>query len=88
MPSLTTVRIPEGAEDAPVRQALLRDFGLEIGGGLGPVRGRIWRIGLMGYSSTAANVLCFLSALEQVLRGMGVPVTSGLEAASQSLGAA
>src|SRR5262249_6196795 len=87
VPSLTTVRIPEGVEDAAVRQALLRDFSLEIGGGLGPVRGQIWRIGLMGYSSTPANVLLFLSALEQVLRSMAATVNSGLEAASRALAA-
>src|ERR1051325_2424788 len=51
LPSLTTVRVPEGVNDAQGRTALLNDYNIEIGGGLGPVGGKIWRIGLMGYSS-------------------------------------
>jgi alanine-glyoxylate transaminase / serine-glyoxylate transaminase / serine-pyruvate transaminase len=81
LPSLTTVEIPEGAEDVPIRQALLREASLEIGGGLGPGKGKLWRIGLMGETSTAANVLNLLSWLERILKRTGVKIGSGLEAA-------
>ncbi|MFI5395158.1 MAG: pyridoxal-phosphate-dependent aminotransferase family protein [Candidatus Binatia bacterium] len=75
--TLNSVRIPDGVEDARVRTALLEDFGIEIGGGLGPLKGRTWRIGLMGESSSAANVLLVLSALERVLPGYGHTVEAG-----------
>ncbi len=71
LPVLTTVRIPDGVNDAEVRGALLRRNGIEIGGGLGELKGRIWRVGLMGESSTAGNVLLFLSALGRILREQG-----------------
>ena len=87
LPSLTTVRIPEGAEDLPIRQALLREANLEIGGGLGPGKGMLWRIGLMGETSTAANVLNLLSWLERLLTRSGVKAGSGLAAAQRVLGA-
>jgi alanine-glyoxylate transaminase/serine-glyoxylate transaminase/serine-pyruvate transaminase len=67
LPMLNAVRIPEGVDDARIRAALLDRFGIEIGGGLGEFKGRVWRIGLMGYGSRAANVLLFLAALEQLL---------------------
>ena len=54
------MRIPDGVDDAAVRRALLDEFGIEIGGGLGPMKGKVWRIGLMGESSTEANVLLVL----------------------------
>ena len=63
LPQLTAVAIPEGMEDAPTRQALLNEFGIEIGGGLGPMAGNTWRIGLMGAASTRANVELCLAAL-------------------------
>lgn len=86
LPMLNTVRIPEGADDAKVRGTLLRQFGIEIGGGLGDLAGKVWRVGLMGHASTARNVCLFLAALETVLRDGGVKVNSGaLEAASQVL---
>ncbi|MBI3912268.1 MAG: alanine--glyoxylate aminotransferase family protein [Armatimonadetes bacterium] len=85
LPSLTTVCIPEGVNDLPVRQALLRDWNLEIGGGLGPVRGRVWRIGLMGHTSSPANVLYALHGLHSVLAGLGVSLPDGLAAAAQAL---
>jgi len=69
--SLNAVCVPEEVDDASARKRLLEEFGIEIGGGLGPVKGKVWRIGLMGYSSTRANVLALLSALEQVLRRSG-----------------
>jgi len=86
LPSLTTVWIPEGAEDVAVRQALLQEANLEIGGGLGVVKGKIWRIGLMGETSTPANVLNLLSWLERLFRRSGVKTGSGLEAAQRVLG--
>jgi alanine-glyoxylate transaminase/serine-glyoxylate transaminase/serine-pyruvate transaminase len=82
VPSLTTIRVPDGVDEAAVRAGLLRQFNLEIGGGLGPLKGKIWRVGLMGHSSSEANVLLFLSALERVLRDQGVRVDSGLAAAA------
>ena len=68
LPSLTTVRIPNGADDAAVRTRLLRDYGIEIGGGLGTLKGRVWRIGLMGHSSRVENVELLLGALRRILR--------------------
>ena len=67
LPMLNAVRIPEGVDDASVRRGLLDRFGIEIGGGLGASKGKAWRIGLMGYGARPANVLLFLSALEQLL---------------------
>jgi len=83
LPMLNAVRIPEGCDDKRVRAALLNQFGLEIGGGLGPLAGKIWRIGLMGHACTARNVFLCLSALETVLRREKVPLQPGaLEAAA------
>jgi len=67
LPQLNAVRIPEKIDDRAVRGALLNEYGIEIGAGLGPLAGKIWRIGLMGQSSNAMNVICFLYALEQIL---------------------
>jgi alanine-glyoxylate transaminase / serine-glyoxylate transaminase / serine-pyruvate transaminase len=67
LPTLTTVRVPEGTDEAAVRARLREDFGIEIGAGLGPLKGRIWRIGLMGHSSQRANVTLLLSALREIL---------------------
>ncbi len=83
LPMLNAVRIPDGADDLKVRKTLLNEFGIEIGGGLGTMAGKIWRIGLMGHASRRRNVLLFLSALETVLKTQGVKVNAGaLEAAS------
>ena len=71
---ITTVQIPEGVDDAAVRGALLQDFGIEIGGGLGPFKGTAWRIGLMGYSSRPENIIALLNALEQLLPKQGFEV--------------
>jgi alanine-glyoxylate transaminase/serine-glyoxylate transaminase/serine-pyruvate transaminase len=65
--SLNSVRIPAGADDVRVRQKLLNEYNVEIGGGLGPLKGKIWRIGLMGESSSESNVLFLLYALEKIL---------------------
>jgi len=81
--TLNTIRIPEGAEDAKVRKALLNEFGIEIGAGLGTLAGKVWRVGLMGHSSTRKNVILFLSALTMILKTQGVSVKPGaVEAAS------
>lgn len=87
LPMLTSVRLPQGVDDARVRAALLNEHNIEIGGGLGPTRGQIWRVGLMGESSTEENVLLFLSALEQVLagEGFGVEPDAGVAAAREVL---
>ncbi len=69
LPALTTVRIPEGVDDRLVRQKLLNDYNIEISGGLGELKGKVWRIGLMGYSSREENVLLLLAALERLLHG-------------------
>ncbi|UCE35233.1 MAG: alanine--glyoxylate aminotransferase family protein [Deltaproteobacteria bacterium] len=83
LPMLNAICIPEGVEDAKVRKALLNDFGMEVGGGLGDLAGKIWRVGLMGLSSCRKNVLLFLTALETILKAEGVKVTpGGLDAAS------
>lgn len=67
LPSLTTVRVPEGVNEAQVRAKLLNDYNIEIGGGLGELKGKVWRVGLMGYSSRPENVLLFLAALKETL---------------------
>jgi alanine-glyoxylate transaminase / serine-glyoxylate transaminase / serine-pyruvate transaminase len=67
LPMLNAVHIPDGVDDMAVRGALLNRFGIEIGGGLGAFKGKVWRIGLMGHGSRQANVLLFLAALEQLL---------------------
>jgi alanine-glyoxylate transaminase/serine-glyoxylate transaminase/serine-pyruvate transaminase len=66
--TLNCVQIPPGADDANVRQRLLTEYGIEIGAGLGPMAGKAWRIGLMGYGSTIRNVDLVLTALKEVLR--------------------
>jgi alanine-glyoxylate transaminase/serine-glyoxylate transaminase/serine-pyruvate transaminase len=71
LPQLNAVLVPEGVSDATVRSGLLNRFGIEIGGGLGDLKGKAWRIGLMGYGARSANVLLFLSALEQLLAEQG-----------------
>jgi alanine-glyoxylate transaminase/serine-glyoxylate transaminase/serine-pyruvate transaminase len=83
LPMLNAVRIPEGVNDARVRKALLNDFAIEIGGGLGQFAGKVWRVGLMGHSCRRKNVVLFLSALETVLRAEGFKARPGaLEAAT------
>ena len=77
LPQLNCVRFPAGVDDAGVRKQLLQDFQLEIGAGLGPLAGKVWRIGLMGYASNQKNVLLCLGALEAVLAQQGVPVDAG-----------
>ncbi len=75
---LTTVHIPEGVDDARVRKGLLNEYNIEIGGGLGVLKGKVWRIGLMGHSSTAENVILVLSSLEKLLAVEGYKVEPGI----------
>ena len=71
LPMLSAVTIPDGVDDGWVRRELLNRFGIEIGGGLGAFKGKVWRIGLMGYGARQANVLVLLSSLEQLLAEQG-----------------
>jgi len=82
LPMLNAVWIPAGVDDAAVRRALLTRFGIEIGGGLGDLKGRVWRIGLMGHASRANNVLLLLGALEQLLTEQGVKFEHGASLAA------
>lgn len=68
LPSLTTVAVPDGIDEARIRQRLLEEYNIEIAGGLGAFKGKAWRIGLMGYSSRRENVLLLVSALEKLLK--------------------
>lgn len=77
MTNVVAVEIPDGVPGDAARNALLEDFGIEIGTSFGPLAGRVWRIGTMGYNARRDAVLTTLAALEQVLRGYGVPVTAG-----------
>lgn len=77
LPQLNLVAIPAGVDDAAVRGALLGEFDLEIGAGLGALAGKTWRIGLMGYASNERNVLYCLNALEAVLAGQGANIATG-----------
>jgi len=78
LPQLNAVSIPSGVDEAVVRSALLSEYNLEIGAGLGAMAGKIWRIGLMGYASNQTNVLFCLGALDAVLGGMKAPINAGV----------
>ena len=78
LPQLNSVSIPDGIDDTTVRGRLLNEYGLEIGAGLGPMAGRIWRIGLMGFASNQKNVLLCLGALDAVLSDMGASIKSAV----------
>jgi alanine-glyoxylate transaminase/serine-glyoxylate transaminase/serine-pyruvate transaminase len=82
--TLNALCVPDGVDDQAVRRRLLQEFSLEIGGGLGPLAGRIWRVGLMGAGSSSHLVLLFLSALERALRANGYAMTPGIGAAAAS----
>ena len=85
LPMLNAVLIPSGVDDLKVRQQLLNEFGIEIGGGLGPMKGKTWRIGLMGETSTSRNVLLLLAALERCLGDQGgkCPPGAGVATANE-----
>jgi alanine-glyoxylate transaminase/serine-glyoxylate transaminase/serine-pyruvate transaminase len=86
LPTVTAVMIPDGIDDANVRNQLLDEFNIEIAGGLGPLKNKIWRVGLMGHCSQKPYVLLFLAAMEKVLidQGLRVPSGAGVGAAVQS----
>lgn len=77
LPQLNAVRIPDGMDDLAGRKLLLNEFGIEVGGGLGDLKGKAWRIGLMGYNSQPKNVLLVLAALEFVLTKLGAKINAG-----------
>ncbi len=77
LPQLNAVRVPEGVDEAAVRNALLDDYSIEIGAGLGPLAGQIWRIGLMGHASNMRNVYMLLAAMENILAGQGYALERG-----------
>jgi alanine-glyoxylate transaminase/serine-glyoxylate transaminase/serine-pyruvate transaminase len=84
LPTVTAVNVPTGIDAGRVKNRLLEEFNIEIAGGLGPLKTKIWRVGLMGYSSQRANVFLFLDALERILleQGMKLPVGAGIAAAA------
>lgn len=77
LPQLNAVSIPDGVDEALVRKHLLENYDLEIGAGLGQLAGKVWRIGLMGYSANPSNVRLCLSALEDALLDQGVTLNAG-----------
>jgi alanine-glyoxylate transaminase/serine-glyoxylate transaminase/serine-pyruvate transaminase len=77
LPQMNAVYCPKGVDEAQVRRTLLNEFSLEIGAGLGPLAGKIWRFGLMGYSCRPENVMLCLSALGSVLADLGMAVHVG-----------
>jgi alanine-glyoxylate transaminase/serine-glyoxylate transaminase/serine-pyruvate transaminase len=88
LPQLNTVRVPEGVDEAAVRTRLLANWDLEIGAGLGPLKGQVWRIGLMGTSASPWHVRVCLTALADALGAQGrkVDLTAALDAADARLG--
>jgi (S)-ureidoglycine-glyoxylate aminotransferase len=90
LPFVTPVVVPEGVDDLRVRRRLVDDFAIEIGAAFGPLQGRIWRIGTMGYSARRQNVLLCLAALESVLRreGWRCAPCAGVDAALAAYAAA
>ena len=78
LPQLNAVTIPAGVDDAAVRSRLLNEYNLEIGAGLGALADKVWRIGLMGHSSRAENILLCIGALESVLGEMGADIKLGV----------
>jgi alanine-glyoxylate transaminase/serine-glyoxylate transaminase/serine-pyruvate transaminase len=84
--TVTPVMVPAGVDDVRFRNQLLDEFNIEIAGGIGPLKGKIWRLGLMGYCAQRANVLLLLAAMEHVLhvQGARVPAGAGVAAAVRS----
>jgi alanine-glyoxylate transaminase / serine-glyoxylate transaminase / serine-pyruvate transaminase len=77
LPTVTAVTVPEGVDDLKVRKQLIAEFGLEISGGFGPLKGKMWRLGLMGFASQSKNVLLLLAALEKCLLDQGFRTSPG-----------
>ena len=74
LPMLQAIRLPEGADEAALRTRLLAEHGIEVGAGLGELKGKVIRVGLMGHNATLRNVRTFLVALEECLRAQHLPV--------------
>jgi alanine-glyoxylate transaminase/serine-glyoxylate transaminase/serine-pyruvate transaminase len=85
LPMLNTIAIPDGADDKKVRAALLRSYGIEIGGGLGELAGKVWRVGLMGHASCRRNVCLLLAALQTILKADGVAIKPGAPEAAAAV---
>lgn len=86
LPQVTAIRVPAGIEDLPLRKRLLARFDIEISGGLGAQKGRMWRIGTMGHGASTRNVALVLECLAEALREQGFrPKASGAEAALEAL---
>jgi alanine-glyoxylate transaminase/serine-glyoxylate transaminase/serine-pyruvate transaminase len=85
LPQLTCAAIPDGVDDLTVRRRLLKEWGIEIGGGLGSLKGKAWRIGLMGHNARPSSVTLVLAAIETCLRDLGQTLDpgAGLAAASE-----
>jgi len=77
LPTVTAVNVPDGVDDMKARKQLLSEFGIEISGGFGPLKGKMWRLGLMGFASQEKNVLLLLAALEKCLMDQNFRVTPG-----------
>ncbi|MBY7144224.1 alanine--glyoxylate aminotransferase family protein [Virgibacillus sp. NKC19-3] len=77
LPVVTIVKVPKGVSESAVRQTMLNEFGIEIAGAFGPLKGKVWRIGSMGFSSRKNNILRVLGALESTLTYHGANVNSG-----------
>ncbi len=82
LPQLNAVSIPAGVDDAGVRNRLLNEYNLELGAGLGALAGKVWRIGLMGHSARAENILLCVAALEAVLSDLNAPINTGVALAA------
>ncbi|HWM78657.1 MAG TPA: aminotransferase class V-fold PLP-dependent enzyme, partial [Methylomirabilota bacterium] len=84
LPFITPVLVPASVDELRVRQRMVRDFGVEIGAAFGPLQGKIWRIGTMGYSARRQNILLGLAALEASLlaEGFSLPKGGGVAAAA------
>lgn len=88
--TVTGVCVPDGVNDTKLRQQLLDEFNIEIAGGFGPLKGKLWRVGLMGHVARKGNVLLFLAALEKALldQGFQAPAGAGVGAAVRSYASA
>ena len=87
LPMLNAVSVPNGIDDAKVRKQLLEEFAIEIGGGLGAFKGKVWRIGLMGSASSHSNVMLFLAALEKCLIDQDYQFDKGASIAAAAMAA-
>lgn len=89
LPMITAMRIPDGVSDEAGRARLLEQFGIEVATSFGPLRGRVWRIGTMGYNAERKVVLTVITALERVFTSYGVKIAqgSGVEAAERTYAA-